>query len=146
MAAALLAGFLVLAPAATAHATAPVDLDGAYVLDEADVLSSSQQSQVEDAVQKLYADTKTQLYVVFVPEFTDPSDHTAWGTATLSANQIDSDGILLSVAVDERNYDVQQTNETSISESDVKSAVDDDLVPGAETERLVGRGLAFANG
>lgn len=120
---------IVLAPAATAQATAPVDLGGAYVLDEADALSSSQQAQVEQAVQDLYAETQTQLYVVFVPTFTDPTDHTAWGSAVMDRNQIDTDGILLSVAVDERNYDVQQTNETAISESDVQSAVNDALLP-----------------
>ncbi|MGN6409607.1 MAG: TPM domain-containing protein, partial [Curtobacterium sp.] len=146
IAAALLAVFLVLAPAATARATAPVDLGGAYVLDEANVLSSSQQSRIESAVQQLYTDTKTPLYVVFVPTFTDPSDHTEWGAATMSANQIDSDGILLSVAVDDRNYDVQQTNETSITSSDVQSAVDDDLLPALKQSDWSGAAVAFANG
>ena len=144
--AALLAVFLVLAPATTARATAPVDLGGAYVLDEANVLSSSQQSRVESAVQELYTDTKTQLYVVFVPTFTDPTDHTQWGAATMSANQIDRDSILLSIAVDERNYDVQQTNETSISKSDVQTAVDDDLLPALKQSDWAGGAVAFANG
>ncbi|MBT1682911.1 TPM domain-containing protein [Curtobacterium flaccumfaciens] len=137
---------IVLAPAATAHATAPVDLGGAYVLDEADALTASQQSKVEQAVQDLYAETQTQLYVVFVPSFTDPTDHTEWGRAVLEQNQIDSDGILLSVAVTERNYDVQQTNETAISESDVQNAVDDSLLPRLKRDDWSGAAAAFADG
>ncbi|MCS6558995.1 TPM domain-containing protein [Curtobacterium flaccumfaciens] len=146
MTAALVAMLIVLAPAATAHATAPVDLGGAYVLDEADALTASQQSKVEQAVQDLYAETQTQLYVVFVPSFTDPTDHTEWGRAVLEQNQIDSDGILLSVAVTERNYDVQQTNETAISESDVQNAVDDSLLPRLKQDDWSGAAVAFADG
>ncbi|WIE66996.1 TPM domain-containing protein [Curtobacterium sp. MCLR17_054] len=137
---------IVLAPAATAHATAPVNLGGAYVLDEADALTASQQSKVEQAVQDLYSETQTQLYVVFVPSFTDPTDHTEWGRAVLEQNQIDSDGILLSVAVTERNYDVQQTNETAISESDVQNAVDDSLLPRLKQDDWSGAAVAFADG
>jgi uncharacterized membrane protein YgcG len=144
--AALVAMLIVLAPAATAHATAPVDLGGAYVLDEADALTASQQSKVEQAVQDLYSETQTQLFVVFVPSFTDPTDHTEWGRAVMEQNQIDSDGILLSVAVTERNYDVQQTNETAISESDVQNAVDDSLLPRLKQDDWSGAAVAFADG
>ncbi|WP_181440727.1 TPM domain-containing protein [Curtobacterium sp. MCLR17_045] len=144
--AALVATLIVLAPAATAHATAPVDLGGAYVLDEADALTASQQSKVEQAVQDLYSETQTQLYVVFVPSFTDPTDHTEWGRAVLEQNQIDTDGILLSVAVDERNYDVQQTNETAISSSDVENAVNDSLLPELKQGDWAGAAVAFADG
>jgi uncharacterized membrane protein YgcG len=144
--AALVAMLIVLAPAATAHATAPVDLGGAYVLDEADALTASQQSKVEQAVQDLYAETQTQLFVVFVPSFTDPTDHTEWGRAVLEQNQIDTDGILLSVAVDERNYDVQQTNETAISSSDVENAVNDSLLPELKQGDWSGAAVAFADG
>jgi hypothetical protein len=144
--AALVAMLIVLAPAATAHATAPVDLGGAYVLDEADALTASQQSKVEQAVQDLYSETQTQLFVVFVPSFTDPTDHTEWGRAVLERNQIDTDGILLSVAVDERNYDVQQTNETAISSSDVENAVNDSLLPELKQGDWSGAAVAFADG
>lgn len=144
--AALVAMLIVLAPAATAHATAPVDLGGAYVLDEADALTASQQSKVEQAVQDLYSETQTQLFVVFVPSFTDPTDHTEWGRAVMEQNQIDTDGILLSVAVDERNYDVQQTNETAISSSDVENAVNDALLPELKQDDWSGAAVAFADG
>ncbi|MET3450224.1 TPM domain-containing protein [Curtobacterium sp. 1544] len=146
LAAALLAVLLVLAPATTARATAPVDLGGAYVLDEANVLSSSQQSDIESAIKKLYDETQTQLYVVFVPTFTNPSEHAAWGDATMQRNQIDTDSIVLSIAVDDRIADVQQTNETSISASDAESAYNDDAVPALKNGDWAGAALAFANG
>jgi len=146
LAAALLAVFLVLAPATTARATAPVDLGGAYVLDDANVLSSSQQSDIERAVKKLYDQTQTQLYVVFVPTFTDPSEHAAWGDATMQRNQIDTDSIVLSVAVDDRIADVQQTNETAISAADAQSAYQDDAVPALKNGDWAGAALGFANG
>ncbi|WP_267446053.1 YgcG family protein, partial [Curtobacterium sp. GC_Cur_2] len=146
VAAALIAAFLVVAPATAARATAPVDLGGAYVLDQADALTGAQQASVEKAVRNLADQTDTQLYVVFVPEFTDPTDHTAWGDATMSQNQIDSNGILLSIATQARTYDVQQTNETSITASDVQSAVNDDLIPKLRDNDWAGAATAFATG
>lgn len=146
VAAAVLAALLVVAPATAARATAPVQLDGAYVVDDAGVLSSSQQTAVERAVRDLADTTNTQLYVVYVDSFTDPTDHTAWGSATLSQNQIDSNGILLSIATQARTYDVQQTNETAITASDVQNAVDDDLVPKLRDSDWSGAATAFASG
>lgn len=142
----LLAAGLVLAPAAAAHATDPVDLGGAYVVDEANVLSSSQRTQVERAVQDLYDKTQTQLYVVYVPTFTNPSDHTAWGDAVMERNQIDSDSIVLSVAVDDRIADIQQTNTTALSESDVQTAYQDDAVPKLRNGDWAGAAVALADG
>ncbi|ROS73156.1 putative membrane protein YgcG [Curtobacterium sp. PhB130] len=146
LAAAVIAALLVLAPATAARATAPVQLDGAYVLDDADALSASQQTAVEKAVRDLADKTDTQLYVVYVPEFTDPSDHAAWGDETMSLNQIDSNGILLSIATDARTYDIQQTNETAITSSDVQNAVNDDLVPKLRDSDWAGAATAFADG
>lgn len=144
--AAVVAVALVVLPAAGAQATAPVDIGSAYVVDDAGALTGAQQAEVERAVQQLYTDTGTQLYVVFVPSFTDPSDHMAWGAATMQRNQIETDGILLSVAVDERNYDVQQTNETAISSSDVENAVDDALLPRLKQGDWAGAATGFASG
>ncbi|WIB58870.1 TPM domain-containing protein [Curtobacterium sp. MCLR17_007] len=146
MAAVLVAALIVVGPATAASATAPVQLDGAYVVDDAGALTSAQQSSVERAVRDLADKTNTQLYVVYVDSFTNPSDHTAWGAATLSQNQIDSNGILLSIATQARTYDVQQTNETSISSSDVQQAVNDDLLPGLRDGNWSGAATAFANG
>ncbi len=144
---ALLAAFLVLAPSTASHATAPFQLQGgAYVVDQADALTSAQQSQVERAVQDLYDKTKTQLYVVYVPTFTDPSDHTAWGDAFRQQNQIDSDSIVLAVAVDDRIADVHQTNETALSSSDVQNAYQDDAVPRLRDGDWAAAATAFADG
>jgi uncharacterized membrane protein YgcG len=137
-----------LGPAAAAHATAPVDLGSAYVVDKAGVLSKSEQSHVQSAIDHLYSATKTQLYVVFVPTFTDPADHTAWGTDVLQKNQIDTDGILLAVSVNGRNYDVQQTTTSGsdLSSSDVQTAVNDSLLPKLKSGDWNGAAIAFANG
>ncbi|WIB25152.1 TPM domain-containing protein [Curtobacterium sp. MCSS17_015] len=146
MAATAVAALLVVSPVSAAQANPPVDLAGAYVLDDADALTDAQQADVEQAVQDLYQETQTQLFVVFVPSFTDPSDHTAWGTATMQQNQVETDSILLSVAVDERNYDVQQTNETSITSGDVERAVDGDLLPRLKQGQWAAAAVAFAGG
>ncbi|PZE77234.1 YgcG family protein [Curtobacterium sp. MCBD17_019] len=143
----LLAALTVLGPAAGASATAPVDLDGAYVVDDANALSTAQEHRVRKALDDLYDQTHTRLFVVYVPRFTDPSDQAAWGRATLERNQLDTDSVLLSVAVDDRVYNVTQSDtSTTLSKDDVRTATDDDLVPRLRADDWDGAATAFAQG
>ncbi len=143
----LVAALVLLAPATAARATEPFTLQGGvYVVDRADALTSAQQSQVEQAAQDLYDRTKTQLYVVYVKTFSNPTDHTAWGDAFRQQNQIDSDSIVLAVAVDDRIADVHQTNETALSSSDVQRAYQDDAVPRLRDGEWAAAATAFADG
>ncbi|WP_286343917.1 TPM domain-containing protein [Frondihabitans sucicola] len=73
------AAALTLAPAPAAHATAPVDLHGAYVLDEAGVLSAADKTKIKASLDTLQTDTGITLLVVYVPTFTSPSDRAQWG-------------------------------------------------------------------
>ncbi|MBN9189339.1 MAG: TPM domain-containing protein, partial [Microbacterium sp.] len=59
--------------AMAASATDPVTLGSAHVVDEAGVLSSSQLAAAEQRTQKLSDDTDVDLWVVYVPTFTNPS-------------------------------------------------------------------------
>ncbi|KTR09816.1 hypothetical protein NS330_13480, partial [Curtobacterium citreum] len=136
----------VLVPETAADATEPVDLAGAYVVDDAGALSSGQRTQVERAIQDLYDKTRTQLYVVYVPTFTDPTDHTAWGDAVIQRNQIGSDSIVLSVAVDDRIADIQQTTEGVLSSTDVEDAYQQDAVPQLRDGNWSGAAVALSDG
>lgn len=142
---ALLAALVVLAPTAVAHATAPVQLDGAYVLDEADALTSTEQSRVEQAVRSLASDTQTQLYVVYVPAFSDPTDAQDWGRAVLEQNQINSQGLVLSIATDDRLYSIEGTSDVAFSDSEITSAQDDALLPALRQSDWAGAAVDFAD-
>ncbi|MFZ7088569.1 TPM domain-containing protein [Curtobacterium sp. RRHDQ10] len=145
--AAVIGAALTILPAAGASATAPVDLDGAYVVDDANALTPAQERAVKHSLDDLYASTKTRLFVVFVPSFSDPSDQAAWGRQTLEQNQLDTDSVLLSVAVQDRLYNVSQSDTSNtLSASDVQQATEQDLVPKLRDSDWAGATESFAAG
>jgi uncharacterized membrane protein YgcG len=123
----LLAGLFLTVGVPAAHAEDPVNLRGAYVLDEADVLSPADEDRVEAALDGLYDSDGVQLFVVYVETFGDiPSAEWADTSATLS--QLGDSDALLAVATEDQVYQVS-----------VASAFprDDEQLATAETERLV---------
>ncbi|KQS22519.1 hypothetical protein ASG05_02820 [Frigoribacterium sp. Leaf186] len=130
---------------APAQAVEPVDFSGAYVVDQADVLSSADESQVADALDSLSTDTGVNLFVVYVDSFSSPSDRTAWGDATASLNQFGPNDVLLSVAVDDRLYDLS-TDTSVVSESDRQALETDVVVPQLRDGDWAGAAVALADG
>ena len=65
--------------ALAASATDPVTLGASHVLDEADVLSASEEAAAEARLQQLSDETTVDLWVVYVDEFTNPADAAGLG-------------------------------------------------------------------
>lgn len=118
-----------LAGGTAAHAVAPVDLAGAYVVDQADVLTDADEQRVEQSLDSLAAESGTNLFVVYVDSFTSPSDRAAWGQATAEQNQLGVNDVLLSVAIDDRLYDLSVADGSSITAADQSALETDVLVP-----------------
>lgn len=103
IAGALLGGAaLVLLSPAAAFAEPPVDFAGAYVVDEAGVLGGT--SGIESALDDLYDRAEVSLFVVYVSTFDDPSDPGLWADTTAALSGLGPDDVLLAVAVDDRQY------------------------------------------
>jgi len=101
---ALLAGAaLVLMAPAAASAEQPVDFAGAYVVDDAGVLGGST-SQIESALDDLFDRAQVSLFVVYVDTFDDPSDPQLWTDTTAALNGLGPDDVLLAIAVDDRQF------------------------------------------
>jgi hypothetical protein len=93
---------LVLMSSAPAFAEPPVDFAGAYVVDQAGVLGST--SAIESALDELYDRAEVSLFVVYVDTFDDPSDKSLWADTTAGLSGFGPDDVLLAVAVDDRQY------------------------------------------
>src|SRR3954452_13736351 len=93
-----------LAPAGLAQAAPPVDFPpGEFVVDQAGVLGS-RTGEVQDAVRELQQSEGLNVYIVYVDEFTDPTDPQQWLDGTASLNSLGSVDSILTVAVDSRQY------------------------------------------
>lgn len=100
---ALVAGVaLALMSPSAAFAEPPVDFAGAYVVDEAGVLGGT--SSIESALDDLYDRAEVSLFVVYVDTFDNPSDAGLWADTTAGLSGFGPDDVLLAVAVDDRQY------------------------------------------
>jgi hypothetical protein len=93
---------MLLSPTA-ALAEPPVDFDGAYVVDEAGALGGSTNG-VESALDALFDRAQVSLFVVYVDTFDDPSDAGLWADTTAGLSGFGPDDALLAVAVEDRQY------------------------------------------
>ncbi|MDY0909098.1 TPM domain-containing protein [Microbacterium sp. CFBP9034] len=87
-----------------AWATEPVQLGSGYVVDQAEALSPADESAAQARLEQFKSDTGLDLWVVYVDDFTDPSDAEGWANSTADANGLGVSQYLLAVAVDGRNY------------------------------------------
>ncbi|GAA1670543.1 membrane protein [Citricoccus zhacaiensis] len=120
-----MAGGLALAEAARAEA--PVDIPpGTFVVDEAEVLSSSEEDEITQAINNLRSEEGQNLFVVYVDEFTDENGQQAtpeeWVTQVGEQKGTGSGDSILAVAVDERKYhfDADQANSINALQTDIK--------------------------
>ena len=97
---AVLTAGLLFAP--TGAAAPPLRL-ASYVVDEANALSGSDMAEVTQAIDKLYADRKVRLWVVFVDSFSG-SPAAEWARATMRTSDFGDHDALLAVATTDRAY------------------------------------------
>lgn len=125
---AALAALSWLAPAA-ATATPPPAFAGQYVLDgTTDGVLGSDTGKLEKQVQEFAAEHGVQLFVVYVDSFDAPEDPEAWGDATAQKNFLGDDGVLLSIAVEDRLFDLNAP-EALISDSQYDTLTSDYVRP-----------------
>lgn len=116
--AASLCGHLLLAPSAGAQP--PLRLPG-YVTDNAGVLTESSRAAVTSAVDKLYADRRIRLWVVYVDDFSGQSA-VDWAQRTARTSELGDSDALLAVSTTGRAYaflvpsTVQGVNETQVDD------------------------------
>ena len=117
---ALAAGLTLLA-ASPAIADDPVQLDGAYVVDSAGVLSGDS-SSIVSALDSLYDRAGVQLFVVYVDEFTNPNLPIDWANATAEVNGLGDDDFLLAVAVSQRQYALSVAADVPLTDDQLDAA------------------------
>lgn len=138
-------GLVALAPAATAFAGDPVSLDGRYIVDESGVLGSDQ-SRVQDALDNLATERGVNLFVVYTDEFTNPSDRQAWASDVAQINQFGTNDVLLAVATDDRVYQLSVDSDFALSDNQLATIENDDIVPALRNDDWAGAAIGAAQG
>ncbi|THJ65999.1 TPM domain-containing protein [Arthrobacter echini] len=87
----------------TAFAEEPVDFGpGEYVLDSADVLSASEEDELQVAIEELRSSEGFTVRIAYVDIFENPSDSEAWADTSALLNAQSANEGLLAVGLDQR--------------------------------------------
>ncbi|WP_290801195.1 TPM domain-containing protein [Herbiconiux sp.] len=138
-------GVIAVAPAAPAFAGDPVSLDGRYIVDESGVLGGDQ-ARVQDALDSLATEHGVNLFVVYTDSFTNPSDRQAWANEVAQTNQFGTNDVLLAVATDDRVYQLSVDSDFALSDSQLTTIENDDIVPALRDNDWAGAAIGAAQG
>lgn len=105
-----------MAAGGAAWATDPVELGAGYIVDQVGALDASQAQAAETRLADLYESTGVDLYVVFVDEFTNPSDSQQWADAVARQGGLGPTQYLLAVATAARQFYVSADSSGPMSE------------------------------
>ncbi|SBS74493.1 TPM domain-containing protein [uncultured Microbacterium sp.] len=129
-----------------ALATAPVALGATRVLDDAGVLSAAEESDVQQRSEQLSASSGVDLWVVYVDEFTEPSDPEAWATETAEANGLGPNQYLLAVATEGRTFYLSGDSAGPVDFAALGTIEQQRILPALGAEDWAGAGIAAADG
>ncbi len=100
---------------------------------------------MQNAIDKLYAEDKVQMWVVYVPTFSGINRDT-WAEQTFQLSGLGNSDVLLAVATDDRDYAYRVGNDFPLSDSQLNSIATNDIVPQLRNSDWAGAAVAAADG
>lgn len=137
---------IVLGAAGAALATGPVALGASRVLDQSGVLTASQVSSVDSELRSLSTTAGVDLWVAYVPTFTDPADPEGWANATAEANGLGPNQYLLAVSTDGRQYYLSGDSQGPVSGDQLARIEQQRVQPALASDDWAGAATAAAAG
>lgn len=129
-----------------AVATPPVALGSGYVLDEAGVLSSGEESAAQGRLERLKSETGLDLWVVYVDQFTDPASSADWANQTAQDNGLGVTQYLLAVATEGRQYYLSGDSAGPLTEEQLGAIEQERIQPALMQDDWLGAATAAADG
>lgn len=137
---------IVLSGATAAVATGPVALSSSRVVDQSGVLSGAQVSEVDTRLRALTATSGVDLWVAYVPQFTDPSAPEDWANQTAADNGLGPHQYLLAISTDGRQYYLSGSSAGPVSGDELTTIERERVQPALSAGNWVGAATAAADG
>lgn len=83
----------------SAAAVPPPSLGSSYVVDGVDALTAAEEATVQSRLVALHDQTGLDMWVIYVPEFTDPPGAADWANETANRNELGPDQYVLAIAI-----------------------------------------------
>ncbi len=131
------------APAAAAEP--PFRVPG-QITDQVGVLSGSDRTDIQTALDQLSTDGDVDLFVVYVDTFEDPGSAQDWAAQTARLSDLGSNQMLLAIATGGRAYAVDVPDGVKISDAQLQQVATTQIQPELRNEDWAGAAIAAANG
>ncbi|WP_420123499.1 TPM domain-containing protein [Nakamurella sp.] len=128
-----------------AAAEPPFRLPG-QITDRSGVLSGSDRSDIQTALDQLSAEDNIDLWVVYVDTFDDPGTASDWAGQTAQLSDLGQNQMLLAVATGGRAYAVDAPTTIKLSSSQLQQVATNDIQPALKNDDWAGAAIAAANG
>lgn len=115
-----------------------------YLTDNAGALDAGGQSQVQDAIERLYDERRIRLWVVFVEDFSGQTAQT-WAQTTYQRSDLGTQDAILAVATVDRAYALLAPTE-ALGGVDIDRVRRDEVEPLLRTGDWAGAAVAAADG
>ncbi|WP_282837009.1 TPM domain-containing protein [Microbacterium flavum] len=142
----LTAAALVFGGAAVASATDPISLAGSRVLDQSDVLTNAQEADVESSLLSLSSTSAVDLWVAYVPTFTNPTDPADWANEAAKRNGLGPNQYLLAISTDGRQYYLSGDSSGPVSGDQLGAIEQQRIQPALQNGDWAGAAVAAADG
>jgi len=116
------------------------------ITDQVGVLSGSDRTDVQTALDQLSTDENIDLYVAYVNTFDDPSAATDWAAQTWQTSDLGQNQMLLAIATGGRAYAVHVPNNFKISDAQLQQVATTQIQPELRNDDWAGAAIAAANG
>lgn len=137
---------IVLGAATAAIATGPVALSSSRVVDQSGVLTGAQISEVDTRLRALTAKSGVDLWVAYVPQFTDPSAPEDWANETAQNNGLGPHQYLLAISTDGRQYYLSGSSAGPVTGDELTTIERERVQPALSAGNWVGAATAAADG
>ncbi|WP_292832386.1 TPM domain-containing protein [Microbacterium sp.] len=131
--------------AASAIAADPVALASSRVLDQSDALTAAQEASVQERLSAA-ASSGIDLWVVYVDQFTNPSDPEEWANQTARSNGLGPTQYLLAIATGGRQFYLSGDTAGPVSSDRLSAIEQQQILPELREENWAGAATAAADG
>ena len=128
-----------------AHAEDPVTFGESHIVDEVGALGD-REDEVTEALDRLFADTQTDLFVVYVDSFTGAADREAWADETATQNGFGTNDVLLAVATDDRQYQLSVAAGFALTDAQLQEVETEAIEPALRENDWAGAAIGAADG
>ncbi|MBC7442983.1 MAG: TPM domain-containing protein [Ramlibacter sp.] len=137
--------FCALSAPGLAWAEDPVTFGASHIADPVGAVTE-RSDEVTAALDRLYAETGTDLFVVYVDSFTGVSDREQWADQTADNNGLGTNDVLLAVATGDRQYQLSVAPDFALTDAQLTEVETVAIEPALRENDWAGAAIGAADG